>query len=35
MPTVTKHTSDNLVTVSYPVREAQLDFYKFCANRVN
>ena len=25
MPTVTKHTSDNLVTVSYPVREAQLE----------
>ena len=25
MPTVTKHTSNNLVTVSYPVREAVLD----------
>ena len=25
MPTVTKHTSDNLVSVSYPVREAVLD----------
>lgn len=25
MPTVTKHTSNNLVTVSYPVREAQLE----------
>lgn len=25
MPTVTKHTSNNLVTVSYPVREAVLE----------
>ena len=25
MPTVTKHTTNNLVTVSYPVREAVLD----------
>jgi len=25
MPTVTKHTSNNLVAVSYPVREAVLD----------
>ena len=25
MPTVTKHSSNNLVTVSYPVREAVLD----------
>lgn len=25
MPTVTKHSSNNLVTVSYPAREAQLD----------
>jgi len=25
MPTVTTHSSNNLVTVSYPVREAQLD----------
>ena len=25
MPTVTKHSSNNLVTVSYPVREAALD----------
>ena len=25
MPTVTKHTSKNLVTVSYPVREVQLE----------
>jgi len=25
MPTVTKYTSNNLVTVSYPVREAHLD----------
>ena len=25
MPTATKHTSNNLVTVSYPVREAVLD----------
>ena len=25
MPNVTKHTTNNLVTVSYPVREAQLE----------
>ena len=25
MPTVTKHTSNNIVTVSYPVREVQLE----------
>ena len=35
MPKVTNHTSNNLVTVSYPVREDVLDFYKFCASRVN
>ena len=28
MPKVTKHTSNNLVTVSYPVREAVLDITK-------
>lgn len=28
MPTVTKHSSNNLVSVSYPVREAVLDITK-------